>query len=80
MAITIQTPPDKYAPNAGVILSTGRKLAVQHAVNEATSRLKHPDIVDKVCIVRQRMGDSVMAHHTKGGTPHTMMKKANSNK
>ena len=41
MAITIQTSSDDCVHKAGVTLPTGRKWAVQEAVDEAKSRLKH---------------------------------------
>ena len=56
MAMTIQTSSDDCVRKAGVTLPTGRKWAVQEAVDEATSRLKHKDIVGKVCTGRQGLG------------------------
>ncbi len=56
MALTIETSPDDCVSNAGVTFPTGRKWKVQSAVDLATARLKHKDIVGKVCIGRHGLG------------------------
>ena len=68
MAITIQTSSDDCVRKAGVTLPTGRKWAVQGAVDEATSRLKHRDIVGKVCIGRQGLGFAEAGIHNRWDT------------
>ena len=45
MVITIQTSIDECVGKVGVTLPTHRKWAVQNAVNESTTRLKHKDKV-----------------------------------
>ena len=52
----------------GVTLPTGRKWAVQNAVNEATSRLKHQHSVGKVYIGRQELGFCKAASHNRWDT------------
>ena len=56
MAITIKTSTYECVRKAGARMPTGRKWAVQNAVNQAPSHLKHQDIVGKVCIGRQGLG------------------------
>ena len=50
------TSTDECVRKAGVRLPTGRKWAVQNAVNKTMSPLKHQDIVGKVYIGRQGIG------------------------
>ena len=68
MTITIQTSSDDCVRKAGVTLPTGRKWAVQGAVDEATSRLKHKDIVGEVCIGRQGLGFAEAGAHNRWDT------------
>ena len=68
MAINIQTSSGDCVRKAGWTLPTGRKWAVQGAVDEATSRLIQKDIVYKVCIGRQGLGFAQAGTHNKWDT------------